>query len=118
MAASAFRGTCYPDLASALQANCEQAYPLDGSDGAGNVYHVQCLGVGATYLTLQRSTAAGVEASSSLEVSYPECDPAAIGSAVMTPEMAGAAFSWAFSAVIVFYLIAWGAQRVLRVIGR
>lgn len=114
-----YAGTCFVTVDDARAAHCEGGYPKDAVDASGNVVSYACTGTTATGLSILY-TPAGAASGTPLELatSYVACDELAIGSAVMTPDLAVAAWSWGFCGVLICYVTAFAAGRVLDAIGR
>lgn len=108
---------CYPDADAARSMHCASAYPTQGvSDG--DLVTFSCSGVdpGVGLVVVRTASAASEAASSVVGTSYSACVPGAIDSTVITPELAGQAFAWAFCLVMLVYFVSWSAQQVLDVI--
>lgn len=110
---AAYGASCFATDAAARQAHCEQGFPRDAIEG-GEAVSYACAGITTTTLQLARSsTAASAPVAVELTTSYAICDETNVTTAVISPSMAAAAWGYGFSGVLICYLFAYAAGRVL-----
>lgn len=110
----AFRGSCFAVVEDARQAQCVDAYPLSSSDGSV----LSCQTANTVGLTLVRSDGAGLGTPYSVTTAYAECSTTAVGSAVITPELAHQAWLFGFTGILICYLFASASGAIVNFIDR
>lgn len=106
------QGQCFATVEAARTNLCESAYPQT----SGSVV-VSCTGVTSTGIQVHRAEVGASGVDQELTTTHAPCYVGAIGAGPITPAQALDAFSWGFVAVLLCYLVAWGAGRVLAAIG-